>query len=382
MTDCATKRKHMPTGVPSLLNTTTTTPLNAGATYTGSAERYDSPDVIVSCKTDQNGKLYIDFSNDLVNWDTFPSTGFDVTAGVHEFHTAVKGPRWFRVRFTNTSASNQTYLRLYSYFDDARQINVPANAQLTSDVDAIVTRPLDFNLTVAESLFQNRAIFTKGGITPTLASGVLTQDLWSVLGAYTGFPVGVIQNGMAVSTNAGDTGTLYFAYLPTETSTDYLFGSVTLNGVTPVSLGVNIWRCNFAYYDSGNDTTFNLGTISIYHQVTVANVFVTIPIGLSESQCCAYTVPYGSSAYIDRDNGNMRGSATGSLDGYLYYREYGLSPRLRFPFELQYGGLFFDDVDYLRKIPQQTDIIPRITNASANNLVGKFVFRFMLVKNS
>lgn len=374
------KRKPEPDGVKSLTNSTTAA-LSAGATFTGIKDRYDEPDVLISCKTDQDGTLYIDFSNDGTNWDTFPSTGFSVTAGLHELHGAVKGPRWFRVRFTNTSVSNQTYIRLYSYFGTYRQLNVPSNAVITSDADAIVTRPLDFNLTVAEGLYQNRGITTKGGITPVLSTGALTQDLWSVAGAYTGFPVGVIQNGMAVSTDAGDTGTLYFSYLPTPTSTSYTFATITLNGTTPVSLGVNIWRCNFAYYDSGGDTSFNLGTISIYHQTTTSNVFVTIPIGLSESQCCAYTVPYGSSAYIDRDNGNMRGSASGSLDGYIYYREYEKSPRLRFPFELQYGGLFFDDVDYLRRIPQQTDIVPRITNASANSLVGKFVFRFMLVKN-
>lgn len=77
----------------------------------------------------------------------------------------------------------------------------------------------------------------------------------------------------------------------------------------------------------------------------------------------------------------LAGSATytGSLDGYIWYRGYNESPRLRFPFELQCGSLYFDDVDYLVRIPERTDIIPRITTSSANNLIAKFSYRFLKV---
>lgn len=119
---------------------TTTTPLNAGATYTGTAVLNNYSDVQVSCKTDQVGKLYFDFSNDNTNFDTFPSAGFDVSAGIHEFHNAVKGYRYFRVRFTNTSASNQTYLRLYTSYGTFRQLNAPLTTTLSSDSDASTVR--------------------------------------------------------------------------------------------------------------------------------------------------------------------------------------------------------------------------------------------------
>jgi hypothetical protein len=75
----------------------------------------------------------------------------------------------------------------------------------------------------------------------------------------------------------------------------------------------------------------------------------------------------------------MRGSATGSMDGFIWYRGYGESPRYRFPFELQFGTLYFDDVDYLIKIPAQVDIIPRIVTTSANNLTAKFSYRILKV---
>lgn len=123
----------------SILNTTTT-PINNAATFTGTSELNDYPDVMVSCKTDKGGILYFDFSNDNSNWDTFPTNGFTVTDNIHEFHTAVKGGRYFRVRLLNNSGSNQTTLRLYTYFGAFRQGNLPLNQSIGSDSDALLTR--------------------------------------------------------------------------------------------------------------------------------------------------------------------------------------------------------------------------------------------------
>lgn len=38
------------------------------------------------------------------------------------------------------------------------------------------------------------------------------------------------------------------------------------------------------------------------------------------------------------------------------------------------------DVDYLIKVPARTDLVPRILTASANNLVAKFSYRLIKVK--
>ena len=123
----------------SVLNNSTT-PLLAGTAFTGSTEHNPLPDVMVSCKTDQSGTLLFDFSNDGTNWDTFPSAGFTITANIHEFHTAVKGARYFRVRLVNSSGSNQTYLRLYTYYGTYRQGNLPLNQSIAADADAVITR--------------------------------------------------------------------------------------------------------------------------------------------------------------------------------------------------------------------------------------------------
>ena len=114
--------------------------LGVSETFTGVAELNDFPDVGVSCHSSSEGTLYFDFSNDGTNWNTFPVAGFQVAANIHEFHTAVKLGRYFRVRFVN-SASAQTYFRLYTYYGQFRAPSAPLNQAIGLDNDAIVARP-------------------------------------------------------------------------------------------------------------------------------------------------------------------------------------------------------------------------------------------------
>jgi hypothetical protein len=126
-------------GLQSTVNTSIT-PLNNGVTFTGTGEQNLYSDVFVVCKTDQSGLLYFDFSVDNTNWETFPSSGFTVTAGIQEAHKAVKAGRYFRVRMTNNSGSNQTYLRLYTYYGAFDQLNAPLTNTPSSDSDSITTK--------------------------------------------------------------------------------------------------------------------------------------------------------------------------------------------------------------------------------------------------
>ena len=126
------------TGVTSILNTSTV-PLSGGATFTGTAELESGPDVMVSCFSDAAGTLYLDFSVNGADWRTFPTSGFNVAAGIHEFHTAVKGPRYFRARFVNGSSA-QSVFQLYTYFGTYRQPSAPLNQPLALDSDAVLVR--------------------------------------------------------------------------------------------------------------------------------------------------------------------------------------------------------------------------------------------------
>jgi hypothetical protein len=300
-----------------------------------------------------------------------------VAAGANEVHRLTVTRKYFRVRFTNTSASNQTYFRLQSLAGSQHALTSALNSVIQSDADATTVRPLDFNLMVAEGLYQNRNNTIKDGINFDIDTGSVPEDITNEGGTYTGFPASPVAAEIVVA--GADTGTVYYSYMATDTDLDYTFASKAVTGAGTYSLGHNIWRCNFAYFVKNSTTALNVGDITI--QATGgANVFCVITTGYGQSFCAAYTVPYGSSVYIDRFTGNLRGSTSGSIDGAFWYRPYGESPRYRFPFELQYGTLYFDDVDYLIKVQARTDMIPRALSSSANNLTAKFSYRLIKVK--
>lgn len=249
------------------------------------------------------------------------------------------------------------------------------NSTIQSDADALVVRQLDFNLLVAEGLYQNRSVTVKDGINFDVDSGSVPQDLWDNGGTYTGFVTAPAAAELVVA--GADTGTVFYFYLASATDTNYSFGSVAIAGAGTYPLGHNIYRCNFAYFVAST-AVFNVGLMTIRHTATPANIFVTIPVGFSQSYCAAYTVPNGATAYIDRITTNLRSNVSGQADGYFYYDTPTESPRLRFPHEYS-NQLYFDDIDFLIRLPSGTDIVPRITFSSANNLVPKISYRIILV---
>lgn len=362
----------------STMNSSTVT-LASSATFTGTAEdvsRFNS--VIVSAKTDFDGTLYMEFSTDGTNWDS--SLTYSLAASTNEVHRLTISKKYYRTRFTNTSGSTQTYFRLQTIFGSFGTLNTSLNSIVQRDADALLVRPMDFNLMLSEGLYENTTVTTKDGFNEDIDIATVPEDIINGGSTYAGFPTGAVETAEIVVAGA-DTGTVYYSYLESATSTDYVFGSKAVAGAATYALGHNIWRCNFAYFVSSSPTGFNAGDITIRNNPTTTNVFCIIPTGYSQSYCSAYTVPYGSSIYIDRITGSLRGSTTGSLDGFFWYRPYGESPRYRFPFELQYGSLYFDDVDYLVKIPERTDICPRILAASVNNLSAKINYRIVKIKS-
>jgi len=128
----------IPTGIVST-NNSSTAALNNAATFTGTGEDvslYES--VVVAAKTDKAGLLYIEFSPDNTNWDS--SLTFDVAAGINEVHRISVTRKYFRVRLTNNSGANQTYLRLQSILGNQTALTSPLNGTIQSDADSIATR--------------------------------------------------------------------------------------------------------------------------------------------------------------------------------------------------------------------------------------------------
>ena len=172
------------TGVASDGSNTSTTALGSGETFTGEGELNDLPDVMVSCQTDNSGTLYFDFSVDGTNWTRFPVNGFKITAGIHEFHTAVKGPRYFRVELVNDTGA-QSYLRLYTYYGAFRQGNSPLNQSVSLDTDAAHVRPSDFQDEIRLGRRSGVTGWNKFGFKSSLTASSGEQMVWPASGNFT-----------------------------------------------------------------------------------------------------------------------------------------------------------------------------------------------------
>ena len=157
-------------GESSAVNTSTATLAGAG-TFTGEWELSAQPDVMVSCQSDVAGTLYFDFSNDGgTTSSTFPTAGFAVAAGIHEFHTALKGPRYFRVRYVNGAAA-QSSLGLYTYFGVfPKTPNAPLNQATSLDSDSTLVRPTYTWMDISRGLSTGISVVKKFGRNAAVAT--------------------------------------------------------------------------------------------------------------------------------------------------------------------------------------------------------------------
>ena len=233
-------------GAPSSGNSTTTA-LAGAATYTGTFEQNTFPEVMVSCKADVSGTLYFDFSNDGTNVDTFPSSGFNVAAGVHEFHTAVKGPRYFRVRFVNDSGA-QAYFRLYTYYGEFRLPSAPLNQTVALDNDANLTRPNSFQDEVRIGRRTGITGWNKFGYRTGLTAAGGEQTIWATTGNITFLTAAstftITYNN--TTDGSGQTGAtqLYFYYIDSNglpAITAHTLGATGTDVTSFSGLGIN--RC-------------------------------------------------------------------------------------------------------------------------------------------
>ncbi len=118
----------------------TFTPLNAGHLWKGRSEVVDTYNVAcVSCASDTNGLLSLLQSQNDINYD-FAGL-YDIVGGTSFNVNEKLKAKYFRVMFENTSETNQTYLRLTTFYkNDVRDdlsVNV-TNAELScilSNVD-------------------------------------------------------------------------------------------------------------------------------------------------------------------------------------------------------------------------------------------------------
>lgn len=147
-----------------------------------------------------------------------------------------------------------------------------------------------------------------------------------------------------------------------------------------VNTGITGYRAHTMSLQSGSATAFNVGTVTLRHRTTTANVFLVMQIGTAQTNCSCYTVPQGKTAYLQQITGSILGNASNTMDVSLWVRTNGLSPRLRRPMTFSltttvipiWGGLV---------ITQGTDMILRVTASSGNGLSVTGGYDLVVVDN-
>lgn len=291
----------------------TTTPLSGAATFTGTGEQSFFPDVGVSCYSDVAGTLYFDFSIDGTNWRTFPSDGFAVSAGIHEFHTAVKLGRYFRVRFANGSAAQATF-QLSTYFGAFRQPSAPLNQPLSLDSDAILVRPTFPWLDISRGLSSGIETIKKFG---RATVGTTYTPLCFGGNGNTGGIYQTVQSGSATALrvaagNTNDTaagsGAREVTLEGLDENFDFASEAVATAGTSASSATTTTFTRLFRAYVSKSGTYATTSSGSQAAEIKIENgaggttwgyiPYPTSAFPESQSSIGAYSVPTGKTAYV------------------------------------------------------------------------------------
>jgi hypothetical protein len=364
----------------------TVTPLSAGQTWTGTPELNNYSDGLVSCYTDQAGLLYIDFSLDGVNWDS--TLTFIVSESRHELHRIVKGSRYIRVRFENSSASNQTVLRVGLMFGTFTAPNLPLNATIQEDSDAAVVRTIDSELDIAAGRFTGYSVVNKYGTNSDIDTASVPEDVWEAGGVYTGFPSSA-ENIEILSSSAADasagTGARTVRVMGLDADFNSLSETITLNGTTPAASVGQFIRVHTATVLSAGSGGVNAGTITVRQATTEANVFLNLNPGRNQSNCSAYTVPAGYTAYMRSLHMAIRGTAQANtpaaIEGNIWTRAFGGVFRSRRPFVVSSNYRLYDAIYGGIPFTEKSDIVLRVTASSGDNVSVAGGYDLLLVKN-
>lgn len=277
----------------------TTTLLTAGASFTGTWQLctgYDS--VVVAVKSDQNGTYSVQFSPDGSNQDS-TLTRYYRTDQIEAPHRFTVTRAYFRVVFTNTSASDQTYIRLQTIMGTKTALNAPMDSTLAQDFDALPTRPSDYTTEVALGLRQGVALWHMWGYNLDIDTGA-TEVIAPWGGTYA--PMATARTLSIVSTSTADangsTGANNVVVYGIDADRAAQTVVVTMNGTTPVVttetwLGVN--RIAVGLAGSGQA---NAGTITAT-ATTDLTIQGQVATGAGASQECLLHIRAGHTALIE-----------------------------------------------------------------------------------
>lgn len=369
------------TSVVSILNSSVA-PLSGSGVFTGTWEDVSGYDSVVSAVlTDADGTLSIQFSPDGTNVDS--SQDVDIAAAVDEVHRFTVTRRYFRVVFTNGS-SPQSYMRLQCAKGEKQILTSLLNSTVHQDADALVSRVITSEISIAEGKFYGYSIVNKFGLNPDVDSGTVPEDIWGGGGAYTGWATSAelleIFSSDANDDSAG-TGARTIRVIGLDSNYDVQSETISLDGTSSVNSVNSYIRVHTATILSAGNGGVNAGVITVRQATTTTNVFIEMQIGRNQSNSSAYTIPSGHTGYLRYLHSSCGKTANVAIEGAIWTRAFGGAFRSRRPFYISdifsltdniYGGLI---------LTEKSDIIVRILSCSANNTPINAGYDLILVKN-
>jgi len=333
--------------------------------------------------------MFYDFSHDGINADsTFPPNGFDVAAGISEYHTAVKGLRYFRVRYVNDSVA-QTYIRLSTNYGNFRQGNLPLNAVIGADADAQVFRTIDARLDLALERVGGVTSNVKFGRNEDVDTGA-PEDVHGAGGEYTGHPVDFTPETVTILSTSSDdssagTGaqSVEISGLKTMLSTEYETEVVQTSGVGG-GVSVNTWwRVNRMRVISAGSGGANAGNLTAVATTTTSIQFVFVRAGDNRSSVAAFTVPYDNTMIQLSRNGAITrvGNGSGSAELSFRIRPLGGVFEADPVYDIQTGSPLNIVYQSGKSYSALSDMKFRVDLVSDNNTKAQAEFEFILVRN-
>lgn len=255
-------------------------------------------DVIVSVSTDQDGTYSVQFSPDGTNVDS-TLTRYYRTDQINVPHRFTITRRYFRVVFTNTSASSQTYFRLQTHYGSYSNLNTPIDSTMSQDFDAIAVRPTDIFSEVVLGTRQGYNAFLKFGYNDDVDNSS-AEVVASFGGTFTPLSTAStldIVSSDANDTNSSGTGARSIFITGVDANREFQFEFVNLNGASTVTtsntwLGVN----RMVVYTSGSSET-NEGDITATATTGGSNQ-AQIPAGTGVTQQLIFFNQDGHQALI------------------------------------------------------------------------------------
>lgn len=279
----------------------TYTPLNAGQTFTGIADKdSEYPDLKIDLETDQIGILTISLSQDNTNFISreYVYDPNNEEGELFKPYVEIKGHNYVRVSFKNTSDTNQTFLRLHTEFGTFRTTQTIQKVELTRsttvDGDVITSKNRAFIQSVPSYNFipSNFRTFTDG------ASGSATAEngMFKVscgtggLGSF-----GAIQSFRSLNYKAGETGMTRFTARFDSSSANSWQGVGLLNIGDELSFGYNgtdfgCWHRYGGKAEVRTITVTNPATGGETLTLTLNNVAYSIPLTAGTVQHNAYEI--------------------------------------------------------------------------------------------